>query len=690
PPSSRHSNVTFSCNGTRRWWISPNSSQRFAENGKRLYFETAPVPDDVLEERKRGDNQDDDDESVVRLDIWHWQDPQLQPQQLLRAASERNRDFDAAYVFRKKSIVQLETTLLPELSIDLRSPSGIAIANTNVPYQKALSWDIPGFQDVYQVDLDTGKRTILLEKVKWYTSLSPSGKYITWFDSQERSWFAMRANKADAKPIEISRGISYPLQNELHDTPNLPQAYGAAGWLADDDAILVYDRYDIWQLDPDGVEAPRCITESVGRKNDVTFRYLRLDLLARNIDPKQPLVLSAMNRKTKSSGFYQLSINATNTASKKDVSKEMSEEENRALPRRLIMLDERVSGLMKGQASANVIFTRSTFRMCPDVWSSDLSFKEIHRVSDINPQQEDYSWGDAELVRWKSADGQDLDGILLKPDDFDPTRKYPMMVYFYERNSDNLHSYYTPAAGRSIINHSFYVSRGYLVFIPDIPYTTGQPGESAMNAILPGVEFLIEKGFVDEKRIGTQGHSWGGYQVAYLVTKTDMFACAESGAPVSNMTSAYGGIRWGSGMSRMFQYERTQSRIGEDLWTARDKYIANSPVFFADQVNTPLLILHNDEDGAVPWYQGIEFFVALRRLEKPAWMLNYNGNPHWVMGEQNRRDFAKRMQQFFDHYLMDAPEPEWMAAGIPATEKGENDGFQLLEPVKRDEVNDEK
>ncbi|MEL7335985.1 MAG: prolyl oligopeptidase family serine peptidase, partial [Planctomycetota bacterium] len=328
--------------------------------------------------------------------------------------------------------------------------------------------------------------------------------------------------------------------------------------------------------------------------------------------------------------------------------------------------------------------------MCPDVWSSDLSFKEIHRVSDINPQQEDYSWGDAELVRWKSADGQDLDGILLKPDDFDPTRKYPMMVYFYERNSDNLHSYYTPAAGRSIINHSFYVSRGYLVFIPDIPYTTGQPGESAMNAILPGVEFLIEKGFVDEKRIGTQGHSWGGYQVAYLVTKTDMFACAESGAPVSNMTSAYGGIRWGSGMSRMFQYERTQSRIGEDLWTARDKYIANSPVFFADQVNTPLLILHNDEDGAVPWYQGIEFFVALRRLEKPAWMLNYNGNPHWVMGEQNRRDFAKRMQQFFDHYLMDAPEPEWMAAGIPATEKGENDGFQLLEPVKRDEVNDEK
>jgi dipeptidyl aminopeptidase/acylaminoacyl peptidase len=256
------------------------------------------------------------------------------------------------------------------------------------------------------------------------------------------------------------------------------------------------------------------------------------------------------------------------------------------------------------------------------------------------------------------------------------------MVYFYERNSDNLHSYYTPAAGRSIINHSFYVSRGYVLFIPDIPYKTGEPGPSAANSIIPGVKHLVDQGFINEKKIGMQGHSWGGYQTAYLVTQTDMFACAESGAPVSNMTSAYGGIRWSSGMSRMFQYERTQSRIGEDLWTARDKYIANSPVFFADKINTPLLILHNDEDGAVPWYQGIELFVALRRLEKRAWLLNYNGQPHWVMKDENRRDFATRMQQFFDHYLMDAPEPEWMAYGVPGVDKGKKFGLDLLEPEK--------
>ncbi|MEC9093824.1 MAG: prolyl oligopeptidase family serine peptidase, partial [Planctomycetota bacterium] len=211
---------------------------------------------------------------------------------------------------------------------------------------------------------------------------------------------------------------------------------------------------------------------------------------------------------------------------------------------------------------------------------------------------------------------------------------------------------------------------------PDIPYTVGAPGPSAANSILPGVENVISRGFIDPKRVGMQGHSWGGYQTAYLVTQTDQFACAESGAPVSNMTSAYGGIRWGTGMSRMFQYEKTQSRIGGTLWDSREQYIANSPLFFVDKIKTPLLILHNDKDTAVPWYQGIELFVALRRLEKPAWMLNYNDDPHWVKSDANRLDFAKRMQQFFDHYLKGDPMPVWMSKGIPAVDKGKEFGFE--------------
>lgn len=649
------------------WWVAPNSVQIFSEDGKRLYFETAPIPEQVLKQRKN--DAQDDDEEVVKLDVWHWQDPQLQPQQLLEAARERNRDYFAAWNVKSKKIVQLATLEIPNISIDVRSKSKMALANTNLPYRKTMSWDLPGFSDAYIVNLDTGKQERILEKVKWFASMSPTGKFITWFDPEKQAWYAKSTSDLESKPTQISKGIKHPLYNELHDTPNLARPYGSAGWLKNDEALLIYDRYDIWQLDPSGEEKPVCLTQGKGRENEIRYRYMRLDREQRFIDPEQPMMLSAFDMQTKASGFWKLKPD--NGETDKDDSPSLA---------KLIMLDESMGQPSKAKDSDRVIFTRSTFCMSPDLWHSDMSFKKIHRLSDMNPQQEDYAWGTAELVKWESADGNELDGLLYKPDGFDPAKKYPLMVYFYERNSDNLHRYYAPAAGRSIINFSFYTSRGYVVFIPDIPYTTGEPGQSAANAILPGVESLVEEGFIDEAKIGMQGHSWGGYQTAYLVTQTDMFACAESGAPVSNMTSAYGGIRWSSGMSRMFQYERTQSRIGEDLWAAREKYIRNSPVFYADKINTPLLILHNDEDGAVPWYQGIELFVALRRLEKPAWMLNYNGNPHWVMGDKNRRDFAIRMQQFFDHYLMDAPEPEWMALGVPAVKKGKEFGLELLEP----------
>ena len=650
------------------WWVAPNSSQFFSEDGKRLYFETAPIPETVLEQRK-GDLETDEDEDVAKLDVWHWQDPQLQPQQLLEAERERKRDYRAAYVLKSEKIVQLATLEIPDIEIDARSPSKLALANTDFPYRKMMSWALPGFRDAWLVNLDTGKREQILGRVESVAAMSPDGKFITWFDGTQQSWFAKSTTNADSAPINISKGIEFPLYNELHDRPSTARAYGSAGWLDNDEAILVYDRYDIWQLDPTGEKKPVCVTAGYGRENEIQFRYRQLDSEMRSIAPEQPMLLSAMNLQTKASGFWQL--NPAN---------EVEDATDRLA--KLIMLDENIGSLNKAQESDRIIFSRSTFQMCPDLWYSDMGLKKIHRLSDMNPQQANFAWGTAELVRWKSKDDQELDGLLYKPDGFNPSKKYPLMVYFYERNSDNLHRYYAPSAGRSTINFSFYVSRGYVVFIPDIPYTTGEPGQSAANAILPGVENLVNQGFIDEEKIGMQGHSWGGYQTAYLVTQTDMFACAESGAPVSNMTSAYGGIRWGSGMSRMFQYEQTQSRIGEDLWSARDKYIRNSPVFYADKINTPLLILHNDKDGAVPWYQGIELFVALRRLEKPVWMLNYNGNPHWVMGDKNRRDFAVRMQQFFDHYLKDAPEPEWMAIGIPAVNKGKELGLELLEPVE--------
>jgi dipeptidyl aminopeptidase/acylaminoacyl peptidase len=350
-----------------------------------------------------------------------------------------------------------------------------------------------------------------------------------------------------------------------------------------------------------------------------------------------------------------------------------------ATPAKLTTADKSIGAPRKAEDADVMLFTMGSFSEFPDLYVSGPDFRDPKRISNANPQQAEYRWGTSELVEWRSAqDGELLQGVLYKPEGFDPSRKYPMMVYFYERLSDQLNNYVVPAAGGSSINISFYVSRGYLVFTPDIPYRIGYPGESALKAVVPGVISLVDKGFVDKDNIGVQGHSWGGYQIAYMVTKTDIFKAAEAGAPVSNMISAYGGIRWGTGMSRMFQYEKTQSRIGGTLWEAPMHFNENSPIFWADKVETPLLMMHNDEDGAVPWEQGIEYFTALRRLNKPSWLLVYNGEDHGLRKEINRKDWTIRMQQFFDHYLKGAPAPVWLEEGVPALQKGKTLGLELI------------
>jgi dipeptidyl aminopeptidase/acylaminoacyl peptidase len=241
-----------------------------------------------------------------------------------------------------------------------------------------------------------------------------------------------------------------------------------------------------------------------------------------------------------------------------------------------------------------------------------------------------------------------------------------MVVYIYERLSESLHVFRTPVVSRGqTINPTFYASNGYLVLMPDIAYKVGAPGQSALKCVLPAIQAVVDKGCVDEKAIGINGQSWGGYQIAYMVTQTNRFRAAVAGAPVSNMVSAYDGIRWGSGLPRQFQYEHSQSRIGATPWQAPLKYVENSPIFAADRVQTPLLMIHNDQDDAVPWYQGIEYFLALRRLGKEVYMFNYNGQPHNLTNKNAARDFAMRMFQFFEHHLKGKPAPEWMVKGVP-------------------------
>lgn len=621
---------------------------RFSDSGNRILFEVEPKK---AEEKPKPSTSEDE---KVAVDIWHWKDPWLQPMQLLRANQEKNRTFTCLYDIAKRRSVQLETPTVPDVAVG--NGDGVwAIGSSDLPYRQLLSWD-QTYYDIYLVNLETSDRILILQKTPEIPSLSPSGRWITWYQEDEGHWYAM--DVAARVPVNLTADIGVPFYNELSDYPAYPVSYGSAGWTTNEQEFLIYDRYDIWAVDPTRQRPARCLTDGYGRRWDIRFRVLPLNREEDILDPKQPWLLSAFSERTKQSGFFRL--------------------EGTGLSK-LILEDKRFGNPQKAEKSDTILVTREDFQEFPNLWATDTSFHRLTRLSDANPQQAEYLWGTEELVTWLSDDGIPLQGILLKPENFDPAKKYPMIVYFYERLSDDLHRHYVPSPGSSSINPSFYVSRGYVIFMPDIPYRVGYPGESAAKAILPGVQSILRRGFVDPKRIGMQGHSWGGYQVAYLITRTNLFACAEAGAPVANMFSAYGGIRWGSGMSRMFQYEKTQSRIGGTIWEMPLRFIENSPIFWLDKVETPLLILHNDQDGAVPWYQGIELFTGLRRLGKPAWMFNYNGEDHGLNKRVNRVDWTIRMQQFFDHFLKGEPAPVWLEEGIPATKKGEDLG---LEPAK--------
>jgi dipeptidyl aminopeptidase/acylaminoacyl peptidase len=339
-------------------------------------------------------------------------------------------------------------------------------------------------------------------------------------------------------------------------------------------------------------------------------------------------------------------------------------------------MDKRLGGMLKAKDADAFAFTLERFEEFPDLWTSGPDFTDMRRASDANPQQALYIWGRAELIDYVNADGLPLRATLIKPEDFDPAKRYPLMVYIYERLTDGLRRYEPPAPETSI-NLSRYVSNGYVILMPDIVYETGYPGECALKCVVPAVQEVLRRGYIDPKRVGIQGHSWGGYQISYMITRTDIFAAVEAGASVVDMTSAYGGIRWGTGMSRAWQYEKAQSRIGGTPWTRSLQFVENSPIFWVEKVRTPYLTVHNDEDDAVPWYQGIEFFTALRRLGKEAYLFNFVGEKHSLRERRNQKYWTVHLDEFFDHFLKGAPRPEWMEKGVPYLERGKRKGSGL-------------
>ncbi|HLW20624.1 MAG TPA: prolyl oligopeptidase family serine peptidase [Cyclobacteriaceae bacterium] len=633
--------------------VSKHGQLFFSKDESRLYFGTAPD----YEAYPYEDDTTILDEERVNLDIWGWQDDDIQPMQLVNKSREEKKTYLASYNLKSKKIIQLGDEQLNDFRFDKHYEHKTILGYDASPYRRNYSWDIQIGKDLYLVNLETGARELIQKNVIGNPVLSPEGKYAYWYDSSDSTW--MGYDLKSKALIDLTGSIGTNFYNELHDSPSFPGSYGSAGWLEGDQAFLVYDRYDIWKIDPTGKYEATNLTLGKGREQTIEFRRIKLDDEEEGIDPKGTLMLRAFHEWDKRSGYFN------------------GDYEGKRAPQEIIFSHHNYFGLSKAKEADKLIVRRSTYQQSPDVFATDSEMKNLDQLSFSNPQQEEVNWGAVELVEYKANDGTPLQGLLFKPENFNEDTKYPMMVYFYERNSDGLHNYRAPVPSASIISIPYFVSNGYLVFVPDIKYELGLPGPSAFNSIIPGVQAVVAQGFVDEDNMAIQGQSWGGYQVAYLITQTNMFKAAGSGAPVVNMTSAYGGIRWGTGMSRMFQYEQTQSRIGGTLWDKPLYYIENSPLFFMDRVNTPVLIMHNDEDGSVPWYQGIEMFMALKRLNKPAWLLQYNGEDHNLKERKNRKDLSIRLSQFFDHYLKGAPAPLWMTEGLPAVEKGRTLKYEL-------------
>ncbi|WP_303178590.1 prolyl oligopeptidase family serine peptidase [uncultured Butyricimonas sp.] len=615
---------------------------------KYIYVNVTPKVEPGKKEKVKADKS-------FELELWTW-DEEYAPCRKLNVKRKSN---PPKYVYQtdsKKCILVVPEEMDRIIKPNCEEYEYILISN-QTPYLKTAEWKSDVTNDWFLVSLRTGERKLIFRDFRDDPVWSPNGKYALFYHAEKKVWFKLEPETGNV--TDISSGIGYPVYNEWYDRPEPPRPYNIAGWTHGGDQVVLYDQYDPWVIDLTGEKAPYCLTDGWGRKNNITLRLLAKGFnQMKDLDIRKDIMLKAVVQKTLDQGIY---IRTANGKIKK--------------------LTEGAYNLNVNQTSEGnkyCLFTRESYSESKEIWWCKSDFTRPVKVSDSNPQQKEYCWGSARLVEWTNLEGKKNRGLLYLPENYNSSKRYPVIVNFYEIVTPKYHIYPTPTLTKAMINAISYVSDGYVVFMPNIHFTVGKPGESCYNAIVSGVQMLIDQGIADKDRIGVQGHSWSGYQTAYLISQTNLFKCANAAAPVSNMVAAYTGIRTGSGLPRMFMYETGQSRIGRSLWDAPELYIQNSPIFYADKIQTPLLILHCDKDEAVPYSEGLNLFLAMRRLQKPAWLLNYKGEGHVLEKREAVLDFTIRLKQFFDYYLKDTPMPRWMKEGIPAAERGVDQKYDYM------------
>jgi dienelactone hydrolase len=641
-------------------------SPRFSEDGRYLYFNLHK------QETRKGKP------GMPQLDVWNYKDTVLQSWQLLNS---------------KTSYYSMNQTYTAAVQVDDCSNSkNCRVVRITKDYD--ILWAVPkktgnhcvivnktrgdrfwlNLQDSnWLVSLKDGSRVFLTVGSNIEFKFSPSGHFLVYYDKYKGGdYFCF--NISTGKISNISEGIPKGTLEYIDEYKNSSKrtsfvTVGSAGWVSENDGILVYDNFDLWLLDLNGKKAPMNITKSYGVKHRIKFRLANQFNGEKVYSHNSKLLLTAYDMETKFNGFFQVSPNAKSEL-----------QELCMKPYTFYHSDQKILGLQEFETNmeplkasdVNVwIVKRHTYNEAPNYFST-TNFKDFKALTDLNPQA-NYNWLSAELIKWKQLDGTNGQGILYKPENFNPNKKYPLLIYYYRQFSYRLYEYpRVEFTGDAHINVPWFVSRGYLVFIPDIYFKEGERnGECAFNAIVSGAKFLSHQSYIDSTKIGISGHSFAGGLTNYLITKTNLFAAAFEGAGTSDRISSGLQLSLDDGNSRLSITEE-----GFNFWERPDLYIESSPIMNAHKINTPLLIFHCKKDDAMPFEQGVELFIALRRLNKKAWLLQYDKGTHAVFGS-SAEDLTIRVTQFYDYYLKGAQPPVWMTRGIPARLKGIEDGLEL-------------
>ena len=628
-------------------------SLRWSENGEIVFFgikewekKEEEAEDDMeeeveeAEESEESEDQDseekDEDLDPPAVDVWHWRDAVVQPQQKVRANQDRDFSYLSAWTPGTDSFVRLADEAIRNVTLTGDQHHGIGYDRT--PYEPAFreTWN-----DVYVINAQTGEKQKILDRYE-NVAYSPDGTYILYF--KENNWWTYHITEGQHANITETIPTRFNDFTAIFGREN-DRAFGSGQWAHEDAWVLLYDQYDVYKVQPDGSSFERL---THGTDDHIRYRQVRLDYEEDYLDPDQPIYFNAYGDFTKDSGYYRLSPAGA--------------------IEQLIYESSGVDRLTKAEDSDLFIFRRQKADESPNFFRTDARFENTIQLTDTNPQQTEYFWGYTELVTYTNDHGEELQGRLLYPAHYEAGKQYPMVVYIYEKRSQSLHSYTLPSR-TSPYNQRRLSAEGFFVFEPDIVYRLRDPGMSAVECVVPAVKEVLSSGDIDKTKVGLMGHSWGGYQTAFLITQTDIFSAAIAGAPLTNRISMYNSVYWNSGSPDAVIFEVSQGRFPDPYWEDWDKFVTNSPIFNIQNTKTPLLVEFGDNDGAVDFNQGVELYNTMRRMEKPYIMLVYEGENHGLAQKQNQIDYATRGNEWFRHFLLGEEPASWITDGVPYLEK---------------------